>query len=171
MSQRFQLRFAQASDSKPIVELIDSVYREYNDAVCLAGAEADLVDLDASYFDQTGAFWVLERIDELTGNCEIVGTHAATSDPENSDVCVFRRLYLAAGLRGSMWGHRLMQTTIDWTKEQGFKRVEFWSDTRFSRAHRFFEKFGFVRDGRVRQMFDGNDPYQEYFYALDLNQE
>ena len=63
-----------------------------------------------------------------------------------------------------------MQVTIDWTKEAGFARVEFWSDTRFERAHRFFEKFGFERDGRIREMFDGVDPYQEYFYFLDVSQ-
>ena len=145
MSRSLNLRIAHPSDSEQIINLIDSVYQEYDDAVCLDGAEADLVDLNAYYFDNGGAFWVLEQNHEQTDVLEIVGTHAAKRDSDNSDVCVFRRLYLANDLRGTQWGQRLMQITIDWAKEQGFKRVEFWSDTRFSRAHRFFEKFGFFR--------------------------
>ena len=62
-----------------------------------------------------------------------------------------------------------MQIAIDWAVETGFERVEFWSDTRFQRAHRFFEKFGFQRSGEVRTMNDSHQEYQEYFYFLDLN--
>ena len=47
-------------------------------------------------------------------------------------------------------------------------RMEFWSDTRFERAHRFYEKNGFVRTGRVRTMTDAFDPYDEFFFYRDL---
>jgi hypothetical protein len=46
--------------------------------------------------------------------------------------------------------------------------VELWSDTRFTRAHAFFARHGFQRDGRVRSMDDGWLPYQEYFYWRTL---
>jgi hypothetical protein len=39
---------------------------------------------------------------------------------------------------------------------------------RFTRAHAFFARFGFQRDGRIRAMDNGRMPYQEYFYFLDL---
>ena len=61
-----------------------------------------------------------------------------------------------------------MQVTINWAIEKGFRRVEFWSDTRFERAHQFFARFGFQRDGRQRTMHDGHTPYKEYFFFLDL---
>lgn len=61
-----------------------------------------------------------------------------------------------------------MQHTIDWAIEAGFRRVEFWSDSRFHRAHRFFEKFGFVRTQRVRTMDDGHAPYSEIFFYRQL---
>ena len=61
-----------------------------------------------------------------------------------------------------------MQLTIDWARERGFREVRFWSDTRFERAHRFFEKFGFQQDGRVREMHDSHEPYSEYYYSLQL---
>jgi hypothetical protein len=47
-------------------------------------------------------------------------------------------------------------------------RIEFWSDTRFTRAHAFFARLDFHRDGRIRSMDDGYMPYQEYFFFRNL---
>ncbi len=157
-----QLRIANQDDCAGIIALIDAVYREYDDGVNLDGAEADLLDLDTHYFSRGGAVWV------LVDNLRVMGSHAAVPHPTKPDVCNFRRLYLDATLRGTDWGYRLMQITIDWAKEQGFHRVEFWSDTRFHRAHRFFHKFGFVPTDDVREMNDGLQPYSERFFFLDL---
>ena len=62
-----------------------------------------------------------------------------------------------------------MDWAIEQARQEEFKRIEFWSDTRFTRAHRFFERIGFQRDGRIREMSDGWIPYQEYFFWYDLH--
>ena len=162
MSGDFKIRLATSEDQDQVIRLIDSVYSEYGDTVCLDGAEADLLDLQGKYFDAGGAFWVLQRGDE------IVASHGALPDPTQANVCNFKRLYLDSSLRGTGWGYKMMQVTIDWAKENGFDRVEFWSDTRFERAHRFFEKLNFVKTGESRDMDDGIEPYSEYFYFLEL---
>ncbi len=155
-------RLATKADQPRIIELIDGVYTEYGEIMCLADADKDLLDIDGYYFARGGTFWVLEQ------DGRIVGSHASHPATTNPEVCTFRRLYLARELRGTEWGRRLMQLTIDWAREQNFRRVEFWSDTRFERAHRFFEKFGFQKTGEVRAMHDGVLPYSEYFFFLDL---
>jgi putative acetyltransferase len=160
------IRLARHDDSPAIIDLIADCYAEYDDRVCLeaGGAETDLLDLESRYRGQGGEFWVLE----LEGR--IRGSHAALPHPGLPGVCCFRRLYLDRSLRGRTdWGHHLMQVTIDWARDRGFRRVEFWSDTRFQRAHRFFRKFGFEPDGRVREMHDGHEVYSEYFFFLDLS--
>jgi len=156
------IRLATGDDQNAIIGLIDSVLREYDDQVCLDGADSDLLNIPVNYFAQGGSFWVLE-IDDA-----IVGSHATLPDPVTPGTCRFRRLYLDPHLRGTRWGHELMQVTIDWARQSGFERVHFWSDTRFARAHRFFEKFGFRRDGRQRAMTDGYQPYQEFYFFLEL---
>ena len=160
------IRKATNADCKGIIALIDSVLGEYNDSVCLDDAEADLLDLETNYFAKGGAFWVLAS--NLNGFEKIVGSHAAMPCGESTNACYFRRLYVTQELRGTQWSHKLMQVTIDWGRENGFKSVEFWSDSRFGRAHRFFEKFGFKRDGRVREMNDSHETYHEYFFFLQL---
>ena len=159
------IRLATNDDVPGILDLIGRVYAEYGDKVCTdpGGAEFDLLDIQANYQQPGGQFWVLD----LAG--QIKGTHATRPDESNRDVCGFRRLYLEQALRGTTdWGHQLMQITIDWASEKRFQRVEFWSDTRFERAHKFFTKFGFEHDGRVREMTDSFETYSEYFFSLTL---
>ncbi|MEQ1904562.1 MAG: GNAT family N-acetyltransferase [Pirellulaceae bacterium] len=156
------IRLATKADQPQIIALIDGVYTEYGEIICLEDADKDLLDIDGYYFARGGSFWVLEQAGR------IVGSHASHPVATSPKVCTFRRLYLAREWRGTEWGHRLMQVTIDWAREKDFPRIEFWSDTRFKRAHRFFEKFGFHKTGEVRDMHDGVLPYSEYFFFLDL---
>lgn len=154
-----RLRPARAPDQPGVIRLIDSVYREYGDLLCLEGADRDLLELSATYGDD---FVVLEQ------QGEIVGTHAVRRIAERPGVCTFRRLYLAAPWRGTGWGERLMDWAVGRARELGCRRIEFWSDTKFERAHRFFRRLGFRQDGRRREMHDANLPYSEWFFYQDL---
>ena len=160
------LRPAHNTDQPGIIALINAVYQEYGDEVFLEGAESDLLEIDETYFRNSGCFVVLvdkQKQDEL-----IKGTHAVLPlDPANN-LCTFRRLYLAPDLRGTGAGTQLMQWAIDWASEAGFTRVEFWSDVRFKRAHRFFQRFDFQTDFETREMNDGCAPYQEYLFWREL---
>jgi putative acetyltransferase len=157
-----QLRPACPEDQIAIMALIDAVYREYGDRLCLENADRDLLDIDTHYVKAGGAFVVLDD-----AGC-VRGTHAVLPEAARARVGVFRRLYLEAALRGGPWGAQLMQWAIDWARAHNMSRIEFWSDTRFTRAHAFFARFGCQRDGRIRSMDDGCMPYQEYFFFLNL---
>lgn len=143
--------------------LIDYWYRQHGDRVWLPGADADLLNIEASYAGRGGAFVVLE--DE---SHRVLGSHATLPVGQGTNLVTFRRLYLAPHLLGSGAGAQLFEWALGWSRESGFKRVEFWSDTRFARAHHFFEKFGFRRDGRHRVRHDGDRPYSEYGFFLQL---
>lgn len=158
------LRLATNDDCDGIIDLVDGVLIEYGDRICLdpGGSEADLQDIEDGYRKFGGEFWVLES------HKQIIGCHATRPDKQDAKVCTFKRLYLDTRYRGTSCGHVLMQITIDWAREAGFHRVEFWSDTRFERAHRFFEKFGFRKNGESRNMTDSAVPYWEYFFYLNL---
>jgi putative acetyltransferase len=156
------LRPAHPEDQEAIMTLIDTVYREYGDRLCPEQADSDLLDIDGHYVKLGGAFIVLDDAGHVRG------THATLPDTTQPGICILRRLYLEAALRGGPWGPQLMQWAIDWAQTHGMRRLEFWSDTRFTRAHVFFGRFGFQRDGRVRSMHDGWMPYQEYFFFCEL---
>ncbi len=156
------LRPWQPSDQHGVIDLINSVYEEYGDRICLEQADSDLTNVSANYVALGGAFVV------LADRHRIVGSHAVLPYAGRSGICTFRRLYLSPDLRGSGSGEWLMNWAVDWAIERGMNRVEFWSDTRFSRAHTFFERCGLQRDGKVRHMADGSMPYSEYYFSAAL---
>lgn len=160
----FSIELAFNSDQEQIIRLIDGCYQEYGDRVVLAGDDSDLLDIEGNYRDRQGEFIVVRD-----NKNRVVGTHAVVPIAQSSNLCTFRRLYLDTRLRGTGIGKALMVWAIDWARTAGFRRVEFWSDTRFARAHAFFEKLGFQTQGETRDMNDGIQPYSEYFFWLDID--
>jgi putative acetyltransferase len=160
----FQIRQVRRSDSQTLIALIDSVYREYGDKICLEKFDADLLCVPDVYHEQGGEMVVAEL-----DNGPIAGVHAALPINKQLGVFTFRRLYVLPKYRGTTGiGHALMQWAIDYSKKADASRIEFWSDTRFQRAHRFFEKFGFSRTGEIRHCDDSWEPYSEHFFFLNL---
>lgn len=163
--KRYTFRTATKADTKQIASLIDSVYREYGDRLQLEDADSDLLDIDSNYFSTGGTFVVVE--DEKG---QVIATHSVLPAVGKDGLCWFKRLYLHPAQRGSDMGNMLMNWAIVVAQSISLKRVEFWSDSRFHRAHQFFERFGFKRDGRERNMSDGSMPYSEYFFYLNLDE-
>jgi putative acetyltransferase len=156
------LRPATSQDSDAIAALIADIYQENGEELCPEGGDADLLDIEASYAGRGGAAVVL-----LDGG-KVAGCHATLPIDPDAGLITFRRLYLRRDLRGGSAGRELMQWALDWARDRGYRNVQFWSDTRFTRAHRFFERFGFRKTGRIRDMDDGSMPYSEFEFVLAL---
>jgi putative acetyltransferase len=163
-SGNFYIRPATLADSAALIALIDGVYREYGDRICLENYDADLLEIPKPYLEQGGSIVVA-----CEQNGTVAGVHAAVPLASQPGVFTFRRLYVAPQYRGvTPVGKLLMQWAIQHAREHGAKRIEFWSDTRFQRAHRFFTKFGFTTTGEQRECNDSWEPYWEYFFYLEL---
>ena len=158
-----QLRDATDADSPAVIDLISSVYDEYGEVMYTDGADSDLLTIETSYAECGGAFVVLE--DEAG---RVMGSHATSPIDPDAGLLTFRRLYLHRSLRGSGCGKRLMDWAVEWSRNHGYQHVEFWSDTRFTHAHAFFERYGFTKTGEIRDMDDGALPYSEFFFTMDL---
>ena len=161
---QFTVLSATNANQSQIVALIDTCYQEYGDTIVLEGDDSDLLDIERNYRGKLGEFIAIQDEDG-----SVVGTHAVVPLDLQSGLCTFRRLYLQNDLRGTGLGTASMLSAIHWARDAGFKRVEFWSDTRFERAHRFFEKLGFQTEFETRDMDDGIQPYSEFFFWLDIN--
>ena len=115
----------------------------------------------ASYYaDQGGALWTAEA------DGEIVGMIATRPLPDNVwEIC---RVYVRPALHGGGLGHRLLNTAEAHATAAGAVRLVLWSDTRFDRAHRFYEKRSYVRSGPVRVLADISNSL-EYAFANSVN--
>lgn len=149
------LRDARDDDSEGVIRLVAEVFAEYPGCVLDVEAEEPELLAPAASFDR---FWVLEAEGEVVGTCA-----CAVHERDGETVVELKKMYLRRDLRGQGHAERLAAKVEERAREAGATRIALWSDTRFTRAHRFYEKLGWVRTGRTRDLHDLSNT-TEYHY-------
>ena len=72
-------------------------------------------------------------------------------DPGTAEL---HRLYVRPDARGQGLGETLVRAVERHAKERGAGRVVFWSDTRFTDAHRLYGRLGYARQAGLRELGD-----------------
>jgi GNAT superfamily N-acetyltransferase len=98
----------------------------------------------ATYYN--GALWVAELDDRVVG---MIATR-----PLEDDVWETCRVYVDPTLHGGKFAHDLLDAAESHAMRHGARRLVLWSDTRFERAHAFYEKRSYVRQGAIRVLQD-----------------
>ncbi|KST68575.1 GNAT family N-acetyltransferase [Mastigocoleus testarum] len=153
------MRIYRSQDRDSIIQMIDSIYKEYGDFIYLEGYDRDLLDIENNYFSN-GNFWV-----ETANNDDnkIIGSIAVKKELDYEDTALMKRFYLLPQYRGLGLAETLHDTVINWCKKNQISKLHLWSDTRFTRAHFFYQKNGYER-GEMIDRNDGAMPYQEYYF-------
>jgi GNAT superfamily N-acetyltransferase len=112
------------------------------------------------YTNQRAALWVAPAKTEIAGMIAVRPT-----DTTSWEVC---RLYVQPSLHGSGLGPALLDHAEQHAIAAGAQRLILWSDTRFDRAHRFYEKHSYIRHGPVRVLADISNSL-EFAYAKPVN--
>jgi GNAT superfamily N-acetyltransferase len=161
------LRAVRDSDSAGLIALIGGCWAEYPGCVLdVDGEEPWLREPAAAYARKGGAMWVLPA--------------AGAPGPGPLDACVgfvpdgggpgcaeLKNLYVAAAARRRGLGADLVDLVLAAARGAGAAHVVAWSDTRFADAHRLYERLGFARTSRTRDLHDqsGTTEY-EFLRAL-----
>jgi putative acetyltransferase len=142
------IRPARDQDAQDLFGLIALCFADFPG--CFVDPHDDLPDLRApgSSFDRKGgAFWVVE--DERGRICACV----AVDFPE-AFTAELHRLYVRPDQRRRGLGQTLVQLVEDHARGEGASRMFFWSDTRFTDAHRLYERLGYRRIDGTRDLGD-----------------
>jgi GNAT superfamily N-acetyltransferase len=130
------IRAYREQDHEAVVRLVRDVLTEFGFAAHVGGAERDLGALGERYGGSRAGFWVAE-VDGV-----IVGTVAVR--PKDDTTCELKRLYLRADRRGTGLGQALYAHAESFAREAGYEGIWLDSSRRFGRAHRLYERNGFV---------------------------
>ena len=149
------IRPGRDADAAGFIALIRACWSEYPSIVFdLDGEIPELRALAGYYARAGGALWAAE---DATGR--LVGMIAVRPDaPGTWEIC---RLYVDRAQRGTGLAARLLTTA---EAHAAADRLVLWSDTRFTRAHRFYEKHSFLRTGPIRPLHDRSHSL-EFGYA------
>jgi GNAT superfamily N-acetyltransferase len=108
-----------------------------------------------------GALWVAEADGAIVG---MVGV--AREPPEGK--WEIGRMYVARSARGTGLAQTLLEMAEGYARTEGAASLSLHSDTRFDRAHRFYEKMSYLREGPVRVLHDKSNSL-EFSYVKPVD--
>ena len=148
MTSGVVLREGRDDDAAGFIALIGDCWAEYPGCILdVDGEERELRAL-ASYFQRHGgALWAAEQAGRVIG---MVGARPL-AEAGGWEIC---RLYVAAEARGAGLAQPLLDTAETHARASGAERLVLWTDTRFTRAHAFYEKRSYLRQGAIRVLDD-----------------
>jgi GNAT superfamily N-acetyltransferase len=145
------------SDAVGIIALIGACWAEYPGVLMdVDGEMPELRALASYYAGKGGALWVAEADGVIAGMIATI-PHGAG----DWEIC---RVYTLPSTHGGGLGPRLLDIAEAHACAAGARRLVLWSDTRFDRAHRFYEKRSYVRHGPIRVLHDISNSL-EFGYA------
>ena len=154
------LRAGRDEDAAGFIALLTECWLEYPGCVVDIDGEVPELHALATYFaEQNGALWVAEQAGRVVG---MIATR-----PLGDNVWELCKVYAYASQRGSGLAQQLMDLAETHARGHGGVEMKLWSDTRFDRAHRFYEKHGYVREGAIRVLNDLSNSL-EFGYAKPL---
>jgi putative acetyltransferase len=151
------LRDARDDDAQDLFGLLSLCFADYPG--CFVDPHDDLPDLlrpAAGAAAKNGRFWVID--DERGRVCACV----SVDFPEAGNA-ELHRLYVRPDMRRRGLGQRLVAAVEAYAVERGARRVFFWSDTRFTDAHRLYERLGYRRREGTRDLGDISNSIEFYF--------
>ena len=127
------------NDTRPLEESM-----AYYDA---RGVLEEMDDVQGSYFDNDGTFFVLVDGDQLVGTGAIMKL--------DDEICELKRLWFLKEYRGKGLGYQMTQELISFARSKGYKRVRLETDRDAqSQALTFYKRLGFYEIPRYSQHDD-----------------
>ena len=132
-----RLRLANNKDREKVTNLVYSILNEYNLKADPECTDADLKDIENSYFEKGGTFYVLEERDG-----SIIGAYGLC--PVGQQTCELRKMYLHSAYRGKGLGKFLMESALAKAKQMKFKKIVLETASVLKEAICLYKSYGFV---------------------------
>jgi GNAT superfamily N-acetyltransferase len=159
------LRAVCDTDGADLERLIRTCWDAYAGCILDVDAEEPWLRAPATTLAAKGArAWVLPA-EEATIGHRLAASVALHPGPEGG-VAELKTLYVWPGARRGGLGAALVGHAEAVARARGDRRMVLWSDTRFTDAHRQYERLGYER-GPTRELHDLSNSV-EHFFARDL---
>lgn len=132
-----KLREATNADCQAVRDLVFTVLAEYGLKPDPGATDADLDDIERSYFVRGGTFRVLAAQDG-----SIVGAYGLY--PVDDGICELRKMYLRRDYRGQGLGKRLLEDALAAARHLGFRQVVLETASVLKEAIALYQRYGFV---------------------------
>ena len=132
-----RLRQADNKDCEKVARLVYEILKEYGLKPDPACTDADIKDIESSYFGRGGKFFVLE-----TEDGSIIGAYGLY--PAEEHTCELRKMYLHKVYRGKGLGKFLLEDALSKARQLGFERMILETASVLKEAIALYKSYGFV---------------------------
>ena len=158
-------RPARDDDADDLIGLIAACWAAYPGCVLdVHGEMPHLLAVASHYEGLGGRVWVVEDPGRVVASVALVPSTAG--DPTGRGV-ELRMLYVDRRWRRRGLGADLVALVEDHARGHGAPFVDLWSDTRFTDAHRLYERLGYRRLPETRELNDLSSTI-EFHYCKTL---
>jgi putative acetyltransferase len=150
-------RPARDDDAAGLIALIGGVFAEYPGCVLdVDGELPELRSIATTFRAWGGEFWVFEEAGQIVA---CVGYSRTTEH----DTIELRKLYVRRDQRRRGLGRMLCEVVEAAARKHRASGIELWSDTRFTDAHRLYDKLGYARSPQTRALHDRSETIEYHF--------
>ena len=135
-SQKVMMRAATNADAEAVRALVFGVLHEYGLKPSPTDTDADLFDIETSYFERGGRFDVL-----INGEGKIIGTVALY--PTDAGTVELRKMYLHKDARGQGHGRKLLEHALAAAKQMRIRRITLETASVLKEAIALYTRSGF----------------------------
>lgn len=133
------IRSIEPADNKPLAIIIRDTLAEFGanrpGTVYFDPTTDALFEL---FREKRSAYFVAQIDDQLVGGVGIFPTEGLPAD-----TCELVKMYLVPSARGTGLGKKLIEKSLDFARETGYKKVYLESMPELQKALKVYEKFGF----------------------------
>jgi GNAT superfamily N-acetyltransferase len=141
------LRPGRDEDADGFIALIAGCWAEYPGCIMdVDGENPELRALASHLAALKGALWTAELDGRVVGMVAVF--------PREDGEWQISRMYVERGQRGTGLAQRLIETAEAHARSHGATDMRLCSDSRFDRAHAFYERNSYVRDGALIALGD-----------------
>ena len=155
------LRDARDDDGPVLIDIVREVFARYPGCEFHLDELPDLPRFASASAERGGRAFVAE----IDG--QVIGCVAIEPCQNGWEL---HRLYVRPAHWGSRVGLALLIAAEEEAARRGATSIELWSDVKFERAHRFYERRGYVRGDPTRELHDRSNTV-EYFFRRGLSSQ
>lgn len=153
-------------EDKYTQDVIDLFFHFQNDGtrpIVTVNDQPDMLNITHEYIDKGGNFWIAKDNERLIGFIGIM--------PYSDKIAVLKKFFVYEDYQGDPhhMGRRLYAHLLSFAKEKNFETILLDTPYNTERAHKFYEKAGFIKVTEDMLPIKFSHPYKKCdFFLLNL---
>lgn len=160
-----QIRLYEETDRNEVITLVLECQNDGTRPAVSVEDQPELLNIPKAYFSKGGCFWVAEDNGKIIGSIGLMNCGNGTG--------ILKKFFVNQNYRGRPWnlGRKLYAELLSFAQKHDYRELLLDTPKNTERAHKFYEKAGFVKISEKDLPVKFDHPYKEcdFFKLIPLH--